>query len=653
MPKNWPQSFRDTSKAPSRIHITLYRVTLPDGTIYRFADRDTDVTANILGIPYLFVAFGHRRGRATSRVNLTIDSMDISMPNVPLMLQDGTRTRLGDMALLGFLDGGIVELFKWDGDNPLANAVPHTTWIIQKASTTRTTVSLRLESPLARIDRDIPKTIQDELCQNELFDEWCGVPRPSYEITTSLFPGPAIAFEDLFNRFVLGTDWTDAGVGSVTLDGSAVMVQATVNNTMAQIYRTPPTFPFTLEIRPSNWAQWGGSTLRSAFLGIQDTVSANNPGVFLSAIVVSGGIRIDITFWNGTSWEAIGGRTIKTTDSPLFRLYCNGRTVWFSYSIDAGKTWIMAISTATQGVMPAGLGSYTRVMLVDERPSGQEIVGHSFDSYREYTGDVSPIDIRYADVLEKMTIRTRGTQPTDYYSRGELTYNTGAMLGTKRMIRKHTHADWEVARYARYTYLNPPQGTTDPHFQVLTDLQEFNGRNGIPFAGFRSLSLDGVIQITIDLGASRSYKELTSSFTGSAIPSQVEYLKSDDGVTFTSLGAVSSAAASNLDHISVPDRWRRFTLTLGAADSSRYVRVIVTRAADGDSVEMSEVFVRHPNGIETLSLAADLPRVPSAGDSIRIVPGCDKRMSGDCKNKFNNLMGFRGCPRIPKPTDTL
>jgi hypothetical protein len=559
------------------------------------------------------------------------------------------------MALSGALDGGTVELFKWDGGNPLADAIPHTTWIIQKTSTTRTTVSLRLESPLARIDRDIPKTIQDELCQNELFDEWCGVSRSSYEITTPLFNGPAIAFEDLFDRLVLGADWTDAGIGSVTLDGSAVTVQATANDTTAHIRRAPPASPFVLEIRPRNWSQWGGTSLQSAFLGIQDHVSANTPGAFLAAIAIlaSGGIRVNIVFWNGTSWETIPGRTIGATASPLFRMHCNGGTVWFSYSIDGGKSWAMAVSGATQGVRPAGLGSYTRVMLMDERPSGQEVVGHVFDSYREYTGDVSLIDIRYADVLERMTIWARGTQPTDYYSRGELTYNTGAMLGTRRMIRKHSHADWEVARYAKYTYLNPPQGTADPHFQVLTDLREFNNRNGVPFARFRSLSLDGVIQITIDFGASRSYKELMSSFTGSTTPSQVEYLKSDDGAAFTSLGIVSSASASNLDYIAFPSRWRRFTLTLGAVDSSRYVRIIVTRAADGDSINISEVFVRHPNGIETLSLAADLPRTPSAGDSVKIVPGCDKRMSGDCKNKFNNLAGFRGCPRIPKPTDTL
>lgn len=52
-----------------------------------------------------------------------------------------------------------------------------------------------------------------------------------------------------------------------------------------------------------------------------------------------------------------------------------------------------------------------------------------------------------------------------------------------------------------------------------------------------------------------------------------------------------------------------------------------------------------------LQFALRLPHPPKAGDSFRIVPGCDKT-TGSCRGKFDNIVHFRGFPFIPS-ADTV
>lgn len=58
----------------------------------------------------------------------------------------------------------------------------------------------------------------------------------------------------------------------------------------------------------------------------------------------------------------------------------------------------------------------------------------------------------------------------------------------------------------------------------------------------------------------------------------------------------------------------------------------------------------HSSGILTLS--TPLQYTPSIGDSFIVYAGCDKTIA-TCKNKFNNLDNFSGCPFIPNPDSTL
>lgn len=48
------------------------------------------------------------------------------------------------------------------------------------------------------------------------------------------------------------------------------------------------------------------------------------------------------------------------------------------------------------------------------------------------------------------------------------------------------------------------------------------------------------------------------------------------------------------------------------------------------------------------NLSLPLPNPPTLGDTFTIWPGCDKTIS-TCKDKFNNLKRYRGCPFVPTP----
>lgn len=50
-----------------------------------------------------------------------------------------------------------------------------------------------------------------------------------------------------------------------------------------------------------------------------------------------------------------------------------------------------------------------------------------------------------------------------------------------------------------------------------------------------------------------------------------------------------------------------------------------------------------------VTLAYPLYAIPSVGDSLNAIAGCDKTRS-TCLNKFNNLAHFRGFPYVPNPT---
>lgn len=85
--------------------------------------------------------------------------------------------------------------------------------------------------------------------------------------------------------------------------------------------------------------------------------------------------------------------------------------------------------------------------------------------------------------------------------------------------------------------------------------------------------------------------------------------------------------------------------------NGRYERLMPTLVLTNLSANagLTRTVKEHKDG--TLSFALRLPHPPRAGDVFKIYPGCDKRQS-TCKDKFQNIVHFRGFPYIPS-ADTV
>ncbi|EPT3443578.1 DUF2163 domain-containing protein, partial [Neisseria gonorrhoeae] len=75
----------------------------------------------------------------------------------------------------------------------------------------------------------------------------------------------------------------------------------------------------------------------------------------------------------------------------------------------------------------------------------------------------------------------------------------------------------------------------------------------------------------------------------------------------------------------------------------------VIKFAGGRNAGLSRTVKAH--GGNTFELALRLPYPPQAGDAFKVYPGCDKRRD-TCKDKFDNIVHFRGFPFIPS-ADTV
>ena len=75
----------------------------------------------------------------------------------------------------------------------------------------------------------------------------------------------------------------------------------------------------------------------------------------------------------------------------------------------------------------------------------------------------------------------------------------------------------------------------------------------------------------------------------------------------------------------------------------------VIKFTSGRNAGLSRTVKAH-NG-NTFEFALRLPYPPQAGDVFKVYPGCNKRQD-TCKNKFDNVVHFRGFPYIPS-ADTV
>ena len=90
-------------------------------------------------------------------------------------------------------------------------------------------------------------------------------------------------------------------------------------------------------------------------------------------------------------------------------------------------------------------------------------------------------------------------------------------------------------------------------------------------------------------------------------------------------------------------------LTCNLTQANGWFNQGVIKFTSGLNAGLTRTVKEHKDG--TLSFALRLPFPPQAGDVFKVYPGCNKRQD-TCKNKFNNVVHFRGFPYIPS-ADTV
>jgi len=94
------------------------------------------------------------------------------------------------------------------------------------------------------------------------------------------------------------------------------------------------------------------------------------------------------------------------------------------------------------------------------------------------------------------------------------------------------------------------------------------------------------------------------------------------------------------------------TLYVSCSHSSAYYQGGYVKFATGDNYGLSRTIKSHSydssTGIATLNLMWTLEYTPVAGNTVKLIAGCDHTMSL-CKSRFNNYSSYRGTPFIPVP----
>jgi uncharacterized phage protein (TIGR02218 family) len=84
---------------------------------------------------------------------------------------------------------------------------------------------------------------------------------------------------------------------------------------------------------------------------------------------------------------------------------------------------------------------------------------------------------------------------------------------------------------------------------------------------------------------------------------------------------------------------------LGAADG--YYQMGAIKFTSGPNIGLTRTVKSYAGGKVYPTKA--FPYAIASGDAFTITPGCDKLQNGDCLNKYNNVIRFKGFPFIPVP----
>lgn len=196
--KDYVASLRDSFTKQSRETIWLVRTTFslptfPGGAVPMFfwADSDRVETGVIQTAPgasstttATFLPFGMQKDKGIhTGAQLQVDEMLVAVPN-RLVNFSGRQIKLGTLANGDVLDRALVDIFIKDRANPQAQCGWHSRWIAENCTVQRSTVTIQLQSRLAQLKRQTPRTLHGPACNNSLFDPQCGLLKVNF--TTSI-----------------------------------------------------------------------------------------------------------------------------------------------------------------------------------------------------------------------------------------------------------------------------------------------------------------------------------------------------------------------------------------------------------------------------------------------------------------------------------
>ncbi|MEM9426698.1 MAG: DUF2163 domain-containing protein [Pseudomonadota bacterium] len=148
--------------------------------------------------------------------------------------------------------------------------------------------------------------------------------------------------------------------------------------------------------------------------------------------------------------------------------------------------------------------------------------------------------------------------------------------------------------------------------------------------GFRA-ELRGLAE-AINQSQGRVYQRPCSAVLGDAL-CRVDLAAPGHSIEVTVLDTSGDAEFVIPRQTGVPDKWFQHGQVVVLNGAAAGQVGVIKRDRERDAGRIIEVWERFSGG-------------PQAGDEIRVVAGCDKRVE-TCREKFGNLLNFRGFPSIP------
>lgn len=211
MPRTVAGPFTSAFAATERQLVELYQVTLVTSDVYYFTGWDLDVPSRAATGGVTWTAVPVIRGPARFGADLRVDDMELTLANFVLsVLQDNTWAQvvnsgftwtttqpftwaqlattlvssspLAQVAMRGQLDGAEVKIYLVDMSAQDNGLYAHSTWKIQGAAADRTSVVVKLESPLGALNALTPRRTWQEQCNWPLYSSWCTASRAAYTV---------------------------------------------------------------------------------------------------------------------------------------------------------------------------------------------------------------------------------------------------------------------------------------------------------------------------------------------------------------------------------------------------------------------------------------------------------------------------------------